>query len=150
MEISESCNDLAAGTAAEYLVCADLLLQGHDVYPTTQICAYDLVADVSGHLIRVQVKATRKARPIPQRAAITPGYMWHVRRRGKEGKRNYADDEYDMLALVALDISRIAYMGPEHTMKTIHIKPPSIPGGKQFDYYTFDRALEGITCQGLN
>ena len=51
--------DLAAGTAAEHLVCADLLLQGYVAYLTDQNAAYDIVADKDGHLIRVQVKATR-------------------------------------------------------------------------------------------
>ena len=40
--------DLAAGTAAEHLVCADLLMQGHGAYLTDQNTAYDVVADVGG------------------------------------------------------------------------------------------------------
>ena len=136
--------DLAAGTAAEHLVCADLLMQGHGAYLTDQNTAYDVVADVGGILIRVQVKATREQRAIPQRATHIPAYMWHVRRRGRGGARVYEDNEYDLLALVALDCNRIAYMQPEMKLQTVHIRPEGTSGGKQFDDYPFSKAIEGI------
>jgi hypothetical protein len=133
--------DLAAGTAAEHLVCADLLLQGYNAFLTDQNCAYDVAVDVAGLLVRVQVKATRKLRPLPQRAVNTPGYMWHVRRAGKGGRRNYDGSEFDLLALVALDVQRIAYLPPELQRQTIHIKPAGA-GGRQFDHYPFAAALK--------
>lgn len=136
--------DLAAGTAAEHLVCADLLMQGHGAYLTDQNTAYDVVADVGGSLIRVQVKATREQRAIPQRVTHVPAYMWHVRRRGRGGARVYGDGEYDLLALVALDCKRIAYMPPEMKLQTVHIRPEGTSGGKQFDDYPFSKAIEGI------
>src|SRR5690349_13740948 len=70
--------DLAAGTAAEHLVCANLLMLGFNAFMTDQNCAYDVAVDIAGRLVRIQVKATRKLRPIPQRMVSTPGYMWHV------------------------------------------------------------------------
>ncbi len=133
--------DLAAGTAAEHLVCADLLLAGWTAFLTDQICAYDVAVDLDGRLIRVQVKATRGQRAVPQRATHIPAYMWHVRRAGKFARRVYGDDEFEMLALVALDIRRIAYLPPSNFRQTIHIRPPGSPGAKQFDDLTFDRAL---------
>ena len=142
--VDATVTDLAAGTAAEHLVCADLLLQGYVAYLTDQNAAYDIVADKDGHLIRVQVKATRAQRAIPQRASRIPAYMWHVRRRGKGGARVYGDNEYDILALVALDCKRIAYMPPEMKMQTIHIRPEGAAGGKQFSDYPFNKAIEGI------
>ena len=51
--------DLAAGTAAEHLVCADLLLCGYRAFLADQNCAYDIAVDVAGRLIRIQVKAQR-------------------------------------------------------------------------------------------
>lgn len=137
--------DLAAGTAAEHLVCADLLLEGWRAFLADQNCPYDVAVDVAGRLIRIQVKATRAQRLIPSIAVHTPAYMWHVRRAGKGGARVYTAEDFDLLALVALDIRRIAYLPPSHTKQTVHIRPPGALGGKQFDHYPFHLAI-GEVC----
>ena len=136
--------DLAAGTAAEHLVCADLLMLGFNAFLADQNCAYDVAVDIAGRLVRVQVKATRQQRSIPQRAEHVPAYMWHVRRAGKGGRRVYGSGEFDLLALVALDIGRIAYLPPSLQRQTVHIRPPGAAGGKQFDDYPFRSALEAL------
>ena len=136
--------DLAAGTAAEHLVCADLLLEGWRAFLADQNCPYDVAVEIDGRLVRVQVKATRQQRAIPQRATHTPAYMWHVRRAGKGGRRTYDTDEFDLLALVALDIRRIAYLPPSAHKQTVHIRPPGTAGGKQFDDYPFRLALGAL------
>lgn len=138
-------NDLEAGTAAEHLVCADLLLSGWRAFMTEQMCPYDVAVEIDGRLVRVQVKSTRSQRAIPQRVNHIPAYMWHVRRAGKGGRRSYSGDEFDILALVALDIRRIAYMPPSGLKQTVHIRPPGSPGGKQFDHYPFQAALEELS-----
>lgn len=140
-------NDLDAGIAAEHLVCADLLMGGWRAFMTDQNCPYDIAVEAGGRLIRVQVKATRQARPTPQRTAQIPAYMWHVRRAGKGGKRVYGEDEFDLLALVALDIRKIAYLPPSRHRQTVHIKPPKsqVPGGKRFEDCTLADALAEIT-----
>ena len=136
--------DLAAGTAAEHLVCADLLMGGWRAFMADQNCPYDVAVEIEGRLVRVQVKATRQQRAIPQRAEHIPAYMWHVRRAGKGGRRVYAADEFDLLALVALDIRRIAYLPPSQHRQTIHLRPPGAAGGKQFDDFPFRVALEAL------
>ena len=141
--------DLAAGAAGEHLVCADLLLQGYRAFLSDQNCPYDVAVDVGGRLIRIQVKSTRQAKAIPQRVGHHPAYMWHVRRAGKGGARNYADGEFDLLALVALDCRRIAYLPPSSQAQTIHIRPhddPSSPStggktGKTFPQFPFATAV---------
>lgn len=138
--------DLAVGTAAEHLVCADLILSGWNAFLTDQNCAYDVAVDVGGRLIRVQVKATRCQRSIPQRATHIPAYMWHVRRAGKRGIRVYGKDEFDILALVAVDIRAIAYMPPSATKQTIHIRPPGATGGKQFTDFPFRKIIEDMAA----
>lgn len=143
----EHVTDLAAGTAAEHLVCADLLLGGWRAFLADQNCPYDIAVEVGGRLVRVQVKSTREARSTPQRMEHIPAYMWHVRRAGKGGRRVYSGDEFDMLALVALDIRRIAYLPPSVKRQTIHVRPPSStrPGGKRFEDYPFSRAVHEVT-----
>lgn len=137
--------DLAAGVAAEHLVCADLILRGFIAIRTDQMCSYDVAVEVAGRLVRVQVKATRRPRAIPQRATHTPAYMWYVRRAGKGGARVYAAGEFDILALVALDVRRVAYLPPSLLRQTIHIRQPGTTAGnakpgKRFEDYPFEAA----------
>jgi len=138
--------DLVAGIAAEHIVCADLLLDGWRAFLTDQYCPYDLAVEVGNRLIRVQVKATRAARATPQRSTYIPAYMWHIRRAGKGGVRVYGADEFDMLALVALDIRRIAYLPPSSKLQTVHIRPPGTPGARQFEDFSFVRAIEEVAA----
>ncbi len=139
--------DLAAGTAAEHLVCADLLMLGYHAFLADQNCAYDVAVDVAGRLVRIQVKATRQPRAIPQRVGHFAAYMWHVRRAGKGGRRVYGMSEFDLLALVALDARKIAYLPPSEVKQTIHIRThndASFRGGKSgktFEQYPFGAAL---------
>lgn len=143
-ELVREVSDLAAGTAGEHVVCADLLLGGFNAFRTDQTCAYDVAVDLGGHLIRVQVKSTRKAHAIPQRQVPATAYRWHVRRAGKGARRRYEENAFDLYALVALDVRRVAYMPPSHTQSVVDIKPLGVPGGKQFNDYPFARALMGI------
>ena len=112
-----------------------------------QNCPYDVAVESGGRLIRVQVKATRGLRSIPQRINHQSGYIFHTRRAGKAGRRRYADDAFDVLALVALDIRRIAYVPFAGMPGSMLIRTPgAIYGGKnlsgrQFDDLTFDRAV---------
>lgn len=125
------CDDLAAGLAGEHLVCAELLLAGYRAFLTDQNCPYDLAVEHEKRLIRVQVKTTRAPRPIPQRRQHVAGYMWNVRRAGKAGKRGYADDAFDIVALVALDTREIAYMPLAACAQTVCIRPTAAPGYQQ-------------------
>lgn len=144
--------DLACGTAAEHLVCADLLLSGFRAFLTDQNCPYDVAVEHEGRLVRIQVKATRCARAVPQRVRQRPAYMWHVRRAGKAGKRTYSRRDFDLLALVATDIRRIAYVPFSDARQTVHIrthndKGPSLNGGrsgKVFADFPFAAALAGV------
>jgi hypothetical protein len=141
----ENISDLAAGVAGEHLVCADLILQGYRAFLTDQNCPYDVAVDVGGRLIRIQVKATRAPKAIPQRKGHFPAYLWHVRRAGKGGQRVYQPHDFDALACVALDCRRIAYLPPSLRIQTVHIRThdssaPSARGGKAgkiFEQYPF-------------
>lgn len=145
--MSNAITDLAVGTAAEHLVCADLLLAGHRAFLADQNCPYDVAVDTGdGRLVRIQVKATRGPRAIPQRVGNFPAYMWHVRRAGKQGRRVYLVGEFDLLALVALDCRLIAYLPPSSHAQTVHIRPddgrPATSRvGKRFADFGFQGAL---------
>ena len=142
---------LEIGKAAEHLVCADLILSGYRAFLTDQGLPYDVVFDHRGKLFRVQVKSTLKARPTPGRARSTLSYMFYVRRAGKGAKRIIGNDEFDLLALVALDIRVVAYipMGTK-VRQTVHLRPPgsslthSNKKHDNIDGYSITRALAGV------
>lgn len=147
----DSCvTDLDLGIAAEHLVCADLILQGFRAFLTEQNCPYDVAVEIGGRIIRVQVKATRVAKATPGRTNGRLAYQWHVRRSGKRGVREYSDSDFDIVALVAVDIRTIAYW-PFSKVKggTIHLRPPSQasehPNRKhdEIDKYPFTRIFGG-------
>jgi hypothetical protein len=126
-------SDLAAGTAGEHLVTADLLLQGYRAILAPQHCPYDVLVEHHGRLIRVQVKSARQP-TIETRDSggqYTPAYKWSTRRAGKGGRRLYESDGFEVLALVALDIRRIAYL-PWRGQQHVQMPAPdtvALPGG---------------------
>lgn len=134
------------GAAGEHLACMDLLMTGHNAHLASQTCAYDLAVSFQGQLLRVQVKTTEKPRPVPQRVQRSEAYLWHTRRAGRGGKRYYEADAFDFLALVALDVRRVAYLPPGYRANTISILKPGQTGyggqGKHFDDFPFEKAAE--------
>lgn len=135
--------NLAVGIAAEHLVCAELLMMGHRAFMTDQNCPYDVAVELGGRMVRIQVKATREVRPLEQYKTAQSAYQWHIRRAGKGGQRTYDVDEFDLLALVAMDIRKVAFLPPSFYRQTIHIRPPGT-GGKQFEHFSFESALKGM------
>lgn len=117
--------DLEIGKAAEHLVAADLILSGYRAFLSDQGLPYDVVVDLDGSLIRVQVKSTRAQRAVPQRVLERPGYLFNHKRTGKNGARLYAGNEFDIYAFVALDIRCVAYMAHHEAPKQcLILRPP--------------------------
>lgn len=141
-------DDLELGKAAEHLVCADLIMQGYRAFLSDQGLPYDILVDVDGGFVRVQVKATRKPKnPSPEHRS-SPGYFFHLRRAGKGGRRRYPRNAFDVYALVAMDRQAIAYLAPEdchYQMVALRVPgQPFVKGGKarrDFGGATFERAL---------
>ena len=144
--------DLELGKAAEHLVVADLILSGYRAYLTEQGLPYDAVIDHDGRLYRVQVKASRCAKRMPQRACVTPGYLYHVRRAGKSGRRRYGDDEFEIIALVAMDVRIVAYLPFERqVLQSIYLRPPGHVGSprtertRTIDQFPIEGALAALS-----
>lgn len=101
---------LSIGKAAEYLVCADLLLKGVVAFPSDQGLAYDVLADVENRLIRIQVKSITKPKNITMKGrAPRIAYHWAVRASGKLNRKRLNNEQCDVIALVALDTRSIGY-----------------------------------------
>lgn len=117
---------LEIGKAAEHLICADLILQGHRAFLVDQGLPYDVVFDHGGRLFRVQVKSTLCPRPTPNRPGSGLSYMFQIRRAGKGNQRIIGNDEFDILALVALDIRTVAYLAiDDRVRQTINLRTPN-------------------------
>ena len=101
--------EMEVGRAGEYLVMADLLLNGWVAYPTSQGVPYDIAVDIGNRVLRVQVKSTKMPKTPASLNRGTPLYVFHTRRAGKGGRRRYSAEDFDVLALVALDRRLIAY-----------------------------------------
>jgi hypothetical protein len=140
------------GKAAEHLVCVDLLMKGYNAFLSDQGLPYDVVIDLGRQLVRVQVKGTAKPKNPMRGLRISDGYFFHARRAGRGRRRVYGDDEFDIYALVALDIYAVAYFARDEVdSQTICLRVPGVtygPGGRlarHFEDGSLTRAIETAT-----
>ena len=146
---------LELGKAAEHLVCADLTLRGYRAFLSDQGLPYDVLIELGGSILRIQVKGTAFCRNI--NAAGRPprlAYSFSVRRNGKNGRTRLSNTDCDLVALVALDIRQIAYMRIAGVGQTVQLCPPGTPesrnrwGSLQYnalsniDQYPIERLVE--------
>ena len=120
--------EMQIGKAGEYLVCADLILKCFVAYPSEQGLPYDVVLDIDGKLYKVQVKTTTTYRTIPQRKDDMKSYVFNIKRKGKYGKKRYANDEIDIFALVCLDTMQIGYIKNDDMPTTISFRVDALRG----------------------
>lgn len=147
-------NDLQCGKAGEYLVCADLILNGFVAYPSEQGLPYDVVMDYNGRLLKVQVKTTRGLRQLQQRKIPINAYMFNIKRHGKRNTKRTTETTCDLFALVALDTRTIGYMLNKHVKDTMNFRPEHLRGSyrdeniniKQSGKYLSDLKLETCLC----
>lgn len=137
----------AAGYAAEYLVLSDLLSQGFKAFPTLPDMNYDILVDLGSRFVRVQVKSTiGPSRFVDKRVGET--YRW-ITRPGKDSSQ-YCLGDFDMFALVAMDIGKIAYISAQDTINQIYkLSAPGTVGSvhkkfRNIDQYPFTEALSQL------
>jgi len=146
--------ELNIGRAGQYLVLADLLLEGVQAFGTAEGANYDVVADKDGKLLKIQVKTTQKMRVMRDNAH--PIYFFHIKRTGKNGAKFYEMGDFDIFALVALDIRKVFYLRFDKSVKSnsICIRDKTIEykgqagGGKKNGLYYQDLTWENL-CQKL-
>ncbi len=146
-------DDMQIGKAGEYLVCVDLIKRGYVAYPSEQGLPYDVVLDMGGELIKVQVKTTRTHKQTPQRVSNSNTYAFNIKRCGKKNKSNHTSESCHIFALVALDESTIGYMKNEDIKQTMFFRVESMRGtyrdenintpvrGRYLADMTFEKAL---------
>lgn len=104
---------------AEYLVLADISLNGFSCFPVAEGLSYDLVVDLRPGLRRVQVKSTGGIRSERRLGGHGPrsGYFFEG-----DGLSKYRDGA-DVIAFVALDLRRVFYMGTALLGRRVILKP---------------------------
>lgn len=113
---------------AEFLVAADLSLAGHLCSVAAEGLPYDVLVDMDGRIVRVQVKSTARSR-----AGNTPNAMDRyefevLRSGGKAGKDQRIKSRYisgvDVFALVAVDLRLVIYRSAVDVPRNIRIRAP--------------------------
>jgi len=122
--------NIEIGTAAEMIVCADLILCGHRAFLSSQGLPYDVVLDIGTRLLRVTVKGTLAAAVRPAREASRVCYQFAALRskRLKTGRSvtwAYTSNDADVFAFVALDRRIVGYVPIKDRLITSwHVDPP--------------------------
>lgn len=99
-------NELQIGKAGQHLVCCDLILQGFSAFPADEGSPYDVLVDVEGQIIKMQVKSSMK----PSTCGKTRHKYNYGTRRAKKSRKRTDIDTVDVFAFVALDKRVIAYL----------------------------------------
>ena len=104
--------ELNMGRAGEYFVLADLLLKGYQAFDSGQGANYDLIMEnKNGKLLKIQVKTTEKIKHWgAETRKKSASYHFFTKRCGKNGVKQYQNGDFDLYALVMLDIKQIAYL----------------------------------------
>jgi len=146
--------ELNIGRAGEYIALADLLLNNVQAFDTGQGVEYDIIAEINGRLIKIQVKTTQKMRVLNQSA--NPIYFFHLKRAGKGGNRFYDKNAFDAFALVALDRRQVYYLKFDEKVgsNSICVRDKDqnyygrAKGGKKNGLYLQDLTFENL-CKSL-
>jgi hypothetical protein len=146
-------DDLQLGKAGEYIVCADLILQGYVAFPSEQGLSFDVVVGLGNSLVRVQVKTTRTYKAVPQRAKKIYSYLFNCRRCGKGGRRSYGDEDFDVMAFVCLDDKVIGYLPINEVRQTMQFRTrkqmyEGHKTGRYLEDLTFERSIKLIKRNG--
>ena len=140
-------NDFEAGKAGEHLVCADLITKGYIAFLSDQGLPYDVLMECifKGRLLKIQVKATRGLRNVPQRKNPVNCYIFNIKRRGKWNAQRTNSNTCDLFALVALDTKEIGYLANQNVKVTMNFRSRSMKyraaGGTYLTDLTLEKAL---------
>lgn len=148
-------NDLQCGKAGEYLVCADLIIKGFIAFLSEQGLPFDVVLEYGGRLLKVQVKTTRGLRNVPQRKIKVDGYIFNIKRRGKNNGAKTSQSTCDLFALVCLDTGEIGYLINRDVRETMNFRATKFKGEyrdenikiKSTGRYLSELTLEKCLCQ---
>lgn len=138
-EISQQLN---IGRIGQYLALVDLLLKGIEAFPTAEKMNYDIVAEVEGRLIKLQVKTTQKLKILAK--CNSPVYEFDLRTGGENNRKEYQKEEVNGFVFVVLDKKKVFYL--PYTNRT-HIclrDKERVYAGKETALYWQDLTWENL------
>lgn len=128
-------SDVRTGDTAEILVLYKLLLAGYDAYLARRDAPYDIAVDLGDGLVRrVQVKSQGKA----VKGRWHYSYMRGNPRTGG-GSYNYADNDFDISACVALSLEKVLFSAGVQRSISLRTADFMRPNG---DRESWERALQ--------
>ena len=105
-------SELQIGKAGEHLVCCDLIMQGYLAFLADQGVPYDVIVDIGGRALRIQVKTTQRLVTYGKSKNV---YRFGTRKaKGSRARTNIED--IDLFAFVVLDTKTIAYWTAKQTI----------------------------------
>ncbi len=120
------------GKVGEYLICADLILRGYQAFIVSDPASpFDIVLNINGKLLKVQVKTTvtqaiHYVRKDMDR--VMPTYVFKVGACGWSGKKKHNADNVDIYALVVLSTREIAYVAFDTMRSNVSFRIPALRG----------------------
>jgi len=125
------------GYVAETLVQYRLLSFGFNVFPCTGQSEYDLIAEIGGIFVRIQVKSA-----LPEKKRRGRARYNFLPTRGLK-KVAYSDGEVDVFAFVARDLERVVFRVAHDTGKSaIHMMPEDF--SKEIEKHSLEKAISDL------
>jgi len=128
--ICPSLSYVRTGLVSETLVHYKLLRWGHDAVSMSQDFAYDLLV-LDDAPIRIQVKSTAKKPPAGS----------HQFRLCRGADKKYSPGDYDILALVALDLERVHFT---LYLDQLTVRVPFSKLGTEDEHHSWLAALDSL------
>jgi hypothetical protein len=137
-------DDHAIGAIGEHMVIIDLLRQGYSAVLAPAGARYDVLVDVGSRVLRIQVKSVAKIKTHQKKYK---SYLFRSR-------NDYKLGEFDLVALVATDISTVAYMLPQKfiSQSALKLQAPNHPKSKwrkqtlNIDEFPFSHVLSQLSA----
>ncbi len=97
------------GIAGEYFVCADLLLQGFNAFPSggSLLLPYDVIVEANNNLYKIQVKSSETFSEYKQHKNVM---SYRMRKCRQGNKRSLGIKEIDFIAFVFFPLQTTAYL----------------------------------------
>lgn len=139
---------LFRGSAAEHLVCADLLLRGYSASIAAHGMPYDVLVEVDGLVLRVEVKSSQFVKTVTRkhRSDVRVYEFSFGKSANERGYRRHAPGQFDLAAIVATDLRVIGYLPASLAKTSVHVAAPGQERTcrRAWEELTLDAALAAV------
>ena len=112
--------ELQKGKAGEHLVCFDLIHKGYNAFLTDAGLPYDIVVDINGRILRIQVKSCSKKCNLGKYVKNVYNFSLRPAKSNSITKsRKFSCKNIDYIAFVFMDIKCVQYIAAKHLCNPI-------------------------------